>query len=52
MQSDRSDIIENNTPNITDNPNNKSPQYRPRHSYLQSSDTNITDSISGNNLNK
>jgi hypothetical protein len=49
IQSPQSDII--------DRSNNKSPQYRPRHSYFPSSETtsipsNSTEFISGNNRNK
>jgi hypothetical protein len=56
-QSTRSDIIDNNTPNPNKNPNNRSPHYRPRHSYSHSSETTLiptdnSNSISGNNVNK
>jgi hypothetical protein len=57
IHSTRDDVIENSMSNITENPNNKSPQYRPRHSYFNSSKlkqipSNNTKLKSGKNLNK
>ncbi|CAF1270697.1 unnamed protein product [Adineta steineri] len=56
-QSMQSNTTEPDTTNIHDSPNNKSPQYRPRHSYIHSLEAKLKLSSntifqSENNLNK
>jgi len=51
IESTRSTVIETNPTNINANAN-KSPQYRPRHSYCHASETKLIPSNSGNSMSE